>query len=183
MIDAREPVARLDRRMMSHVRPGERVLWSARPSLVGLLPILGYAVAAVVGIGVAAYFGFDEPGALLTGSAGVVVAVGGVLVETARRYVRLRFTTFVVTDQRFYAITSFLETNVRAIPLARATAVSMRQGLAGKLFGFWHARISTYGEEQTRALDIPAIRDGQGLLREVSAGMRRGANVGWLRGD
>lgn len=166
----------------AHLRPGERVLWTARPSLIGLLPILAYALAGVAGILVSAYLGFEEPGAILAGSAGLVLAVGGVLVESVRRFIRLKFTVFVVTDERFYAITSFLETNVRSVPLARATRVSLRQGLAGRVLGFWNARIGTYGEG-ARGLDIPAIRDGEGLLREVSAGMRRGANVGWLRGD
>lgn len=182
-LPAKEAVGRLDAIVISHVRPDERVLWSARPSLVGLLPVFGYAFAGVAGIVVAGYFGFEEPGAIVTGSAGALLAVGGVLVETARRFVRLRFTTFVVTDQRFYAITSFLETNVRSIPLERATAVTIAQGFWGTLLGLWRARVGTYGENNARALDIPAIRDGEGLLREVGAGMRRGANVGWLRGD
>ncbi|HVM45265.1 MAG TPA: PH domain-containing protein [Candidatus Thermoplasmatota archaeon] len=166
----------------AHLRPEERVLWSARPSLVGLIPIIAYAVAAFAALVVMRWFGFEEPGAIVRGSAGLALAVLGILVEAARRFVRLRFTTFVVTDERFYSITSFLETNVRSVPLARATRVSLRQGLAGRLLGFWNASIATYGEG-ARALDIPAIRDGEGLLREMSAGLRRGANVGWLRGD
>lgn len=167
---------------MDHLRPGERVLWAARPSLVGIVPIFFYATVALAGLYATNYFGIEEPGRILRGSAGLVVAVGGILIETARRFVRLRFTTFIVTDSRFYAITSFLETNVRSVPLARATRVSVHQGLAGRVLGFWNARIGTYGEG-ARGLDIPAIRDGEGLLREVSAGLRRGANVGWLQGD
>jgi len=172
----------LERWQLAHVRADERVLWSARPSLVGLVPIVLYFMAAFAGLWLTRYLGVEDPGAIVRGSAGLVLAIGGILIETGRRFVRLRFTTFVVTDQRFYSITSFLETNVRSIPLARASAVTVRQGLAGRIFGFWNARIATYGEEG-RALDIPAIRDGEGLLREVSAGMGRGANVGWLRGD
>lgn len=158
------------------------MLWSARPSLVGLVPIVGYTLLAFVGLGASSYFGFEQPGTILRGSAGFALAVIGILVETARRFVRLRFTTFVVTHERFYSITSFLETNVRSVPLGKATRVSLRQGLAGRALGFWSARIGTYGEGAS-VLDVPAIRDGEGLLREVGAGMRRGANVGWLRGD
>lgn len=162
-----------------HVRPGETVLWSARPSLVGLVPILASMLAAILGLALSTIYGLQTP-SLLAGAPALVLAIGGIFVETARRFVRLRFTTFVVTDARVYSITSFLETNARSIPLSRATHVSLRQGLAGRVFGFWSARISTYGEGG-RALEIPAIRDGGGLLREMSAGMRRGANVAWLR--
>jgi uncharacterized membrane protein YdbT with pleckstrin-like domain len=163
-----------------HVRPGETVLWHARPSLIGLLPILTYAAAAFVGIGVSTYYGIEDPGAIFRGSAALTLAVIGVLFESVRRFIRLRFTIFVVTDERFYAITSFFETNARSVPLSRATHVSLRQGVAGRILGFWHAHVSTYGTG-ARGLDIPAIRDGEGLLREMSAGMRRGANVAWLR--
>lgn len=165
----------------AHVPAGERILWSARPSLVGLVPILVYAALALLGIGLSRYYGVDEPGLVFRGSAALVVAVGGVLVEATRRFIRLRFTTFVVTDQRFYAITSFFETNARSIPLSRATHVALRQGPFARALGLWNAQISTYGARSERRLEIPAIRDGEGLLRELSAGMRRGANVAWLR--
>lgn len=165
---------------LRHVRPEETVLWWARPSLVGLVPILAWMVAATAGLVVATAYGLESPSLLFAGAPALVLAIGGILVETARRFIRLRFTTFLVTEERIYAITSFFETNARSIPLSRATHVSVRQGLAGLVFGFWSARISTYGEGG-RALEIPAIRDGDGLLRETSAGMRRGANVAWLR--
>lgn len=164
----------------AHVRPGEAVLWWARPSLVGLLPIFAYSAFGIVGLLAFSYFGFEEPGTILRGTPALVLGIGGVLVETARRFVRLRFTTFIVTDQRFYAITSFVETNARSVPLSRATHVSLSQGIFGRALGFWHAHVSTYGQGE-RGLDIPAIRDGEGLLREMSAGQRRGANVAWLR--
>lgn len=163
-----------------HVRPEETVLWHARPSLIGLVPILAYAGAALAAIGISTYYGIEDPGAIFRGSAALVLAVAGVLFGSVRRFIRLRNTIFVVTDERFYAITSFFETNARSVPLSRATHVLLRQGVAGRLLGFWHAHVSTYGKGE-RGLDIPAIRDGEGLLREMSAGMRRGANVAWLR--
>lgn len=169
--------------MREHVRPGERIVWKARPSLVGLVPILASGLGAIAFLATTAYLGIDEPGVVLRGTPALVVAVLGVLLGTGRRFIQLRFTTFVVTDERFYAITSFLETNARSVPLARMSGVSLRQGVFGRVLGLWHARIATYGEGE-RALDLPAIRDGEGLLREASAGMRRGANVAWLtRGD
>jgi uncharacterized membrane protein YdbT with pleckstrin-like domain len=163
-----------------HVRPGETILWSARPSLVGIIPILLSGGGAVVAITLAAWFGVEDPTSFLRGTPALVLAVGGVLVQTVRRFVKLRFTTFVITDKRIYSISSFLETDARSIPLARASGVSVKQGVFGRVLGFWNGRIATYGEEG-RALDIPAIRDGEGLLREASTGLRRGANVAWLR--
>lgn len=171
------PLGKLARQ---HVRSGETILWQARPSLVGLLPIVLSALGAIGGVMLGAYFQVEAPTSFLRGTPAIVLGVAGVLVETIRRYIRLRFTIFIVTDQRFYSITSFLETNARSFPVSRATAVTVRQGVAGRLFGFWNARIHTYGQGE-RALEIPAIRDGEGLLREARAGIRRGANVAWLR--
>lgn len=131
-------------------------------------------------LGVSTFYGFESPGTVFRGTPALILAVGGIMVETARRFIKLRFTTFVVTNERFYSITSFLETDARSIPLSRATHVSVRQGLAGRALGFWNARVSGYGRRE-RGVDIPAIRDGEGLLRELGRGMRRGANVAWLR--
>lgn len=168
-----------------HVRPGERVVWVARPSLVGLLPILASALAAFAGLAVATYYGFEDPTAFVSGAPAFVLALLGIVAQAVRRFVQLRFTTFVVTDARFYAITSFLTTNARSVPLSRASHVSLHQGPFARMLGLWTARVSTYrGEregQEARALLIPAIRDGKGLLREMSLGMRRGANIAWLR--
>lgn len=167
-----------------HVRPGERVLWEARPSMVGLVPILLSALGAIAGLAATTYFRVDQPGLLLTGVPALVVAVLGILAESGRRFLRLRFTSYLVTEERLYVVTSFVSTDVRAVPLARASRVSVRQGIFGRALGFWSAEVTTYDagrEREQRAVSIPAIRDGPGLLQHVSAGLRRNANVAWLR--
>lgn len=166
----------------AHLRPDERVRWWARPSLVGIVPILASSVAAVSYLVASVLFDLEQPG-LLTGAPALLLAAAGILVEFVRRFVKLRYTGYVVTDDRLYEITSFLTTNARSIPLSKATHVAVRQGLFGRLFGYWSARVSGYKSE-AGAVELPAIRDGEGLLREASAGLRRGANVSWLlRGD
>jgi uncharacterized membrane protein YdbT with pleckstrin-like domain len=126
--------------------------------------------------------GLEEPGPF-QGAPALLLAVAGLVAEFARRFTQLRFTTFVVTGERFYAITTFLTTDVRSVPFSRVSQVSLRQGLAGRLLGFWSARIGVTGEEKG-ALRVPAIRDGERLLREVLEGQRRGADAAWLlRGD
>lgn len=168
----------------AQLRPGEEVVWWARPSLVGLVPILASTLFGVAFVVVTSTYGYQQPSVLsLTGTPALLVALGGVLLESARRFVKLRFTTYVITRERFYAITSFLETNARGVPLARMTSVALRQGLAGRLFGFWSATLGVYGEGRG-VVQVLAIRDGEGLLREASEGQRRGANAAWLlRGD
>lgn len=177
------PVVRAPAWAESHLRPGEEVLWWTRPSLYGLAPILTSAALGVLVLYLTVRFDVREPGAILTGTPAVVLAVGGILVEAARKFVRLRYTTFIITRERIYAITTFLTTNARSVPLSRASLVTVRQGPAGRLLGFWHAHVTTYGDG-AQSIAIPAIRDGEGLLRQASAGLRRGANASWLlRGD
>lgn len=168
--------------VLPHLRPGETPRWWGRPSLVGLVPIAASLLAGVAYLVATQRLGLEEPGPL-QGTAALVVALAGLLAEAARRFTRLRFTTFVVTDERFYAITTFLATDVRAVPFSRVSHVALRQGPAGALLGFWSARIGVTGEEKG-ALRVPAIRDGESLLREVLEGQRRGADAAWLlRGD
>lgn len=165
----------------AHLRPGERVRWWGRPSLVGLAPILASAAGGAAYLALSVWLRVEEPG-LLTGAPALVVAVLGLLLETGRRFARLRFTTFVVTDERFYAITSFFETDVKSVPLGRVSHVSMRRGVSGALLGFWTARVGVHGAEG--ALAVPAMRDADALLRELSEGQRRAADAAWLlRGD
>lgn len=166
-----------------HLRPGEEVVWWCRPSLYGLAPILASAALGGLLLYLSVRFDVREPGALFTGTPALLLAIGGILVEAARKFVRLRYTTFVITRERLYAITTFLTTNARSVPLSRASLVTVRQGPVGRLLGFWTAHVTTYGEGGQR-MEVPAIRDGEGLLREASLGMRRGANASWLlRGD
>ena len=149
---------------------------------MGLVPIVASLVGGVGYLVVAQAVGFEEPGPF-RGAPALAIAVVGLAAEFARKFTRLRFTTFVVTSERFYAITTFLTTDVRSVPFSRVSHVSLRQGLAGTLLGFWSARIGVTGEE-VGALSIPAIRDGERLLREVAEGQRRGSDAAWLlRGD
>ncbi len=169
-----------------HVRQGERVLWWARPSLVGLVPRLMAALLAIVPIVV---FGVTYPAfgpardviaAIIPGFLLAGIALG---VPVVRDFVRLRFTVYLVTDQRFVSVNSFLTTTVESLPLSRISVVSFRQGILTRFFGLWTARVSSYGRAG-KILEIPAIPDGERLLSEVGAGLGRGANASWLlRGD
>lgn len=167
-----------------HLRPGEVLLWTTRPSLYGLVPIFATTLAAAAGIVVPIYLGIeDRPAASLLASTTFLFAFGGLLVEFVRKFVRLRYTVFAITKDRFYSVTSFFSTTVKSVPLSRVTHVTLHQGVVARMFGLWSAKVSAYGEAGT-ALDIPAIKDGERLLGEASAGLGRGANAHWLvRGD
>lgn len=165
--------------VQAHLRPGEEALWWARPSLVGLVPILSSAVVTAALLLVSEHFGIREPGSLLEGTPALVLALGGLFVETVRRFLRLRYTSFVLTRDRVYVVTTVFTADVRSVPLSRLSVVDVRQGPFGRALGYWSATLSTYGSEE-RAVRMPAIRDGPGLLREAGAGLRRGANASWL---
>lgn len=167
-----------------HLRPGEAIVWGARPSLFGLAPIVASAVASIVGIVVPIAIGLeDSPAASILASTTFLLAFAGLAAGVVRRFVHLRFTVFVITRERFYSVTSFFTTTVRSVPLSRVTLVTLHQGFIPRLFDLWSARVTAYGEAGA-TLDIPAIRDGEGLLEQASAGLDRGANAAWiLRGD
>lgn len=168
--------------VLTHLRPGENVLWWARPSLAGLVPITASALGGAVLLVVTHRLGIEDPGPL-QGASALVVAALGLLFEFGRRLAQLRFTTFVVTDRHLYSITTFLTTDARSVPLSRVSHVALRQGPFAMLLGLWSARVGLYGEG-ARHLALPSIRDGDGLLRELSGGQRRGCDAAWLlRGD
>lgn len=167
----------------AHLRPGEAALWWAKPSRFGLAPIALSTLVGALAIGATAYYGIERPGALVTGLPAIILAVGGLLIELGRQVMRLLFASYVITDERLYVITSFIETDVRTVPLARVSRVTLRQGPLARVFGLWTARVAAYGEARA-SVQVQAIRDGDGLLRETSAGMTRSARADWLvRGD
>jgi uncharacterized membrane protein YdbT with pleckstrin-like domain len=150
---------------------------------VGLVPIVASLLVGAAYLVATQALGIEEPGPF-QGAPALALAVAGLVAEFVRRFTRLRFTTFVVTDERFYAITTFLTTDVRSVPFSRVSHVSLRRGLTGSLLGFWSARVGVTGGQEKGALRVPAIRDGERLLREVAEGQRRGADAAWLlRGD
>lgn len=168
---------------IEHLRPGEAPRWWARPSMVGIVPILASTVAAVAAIVASYAWGFDQPGLILTGIPALVLALGGLLIRGGQRFVRLRSTSYVVTRDRLYVITSRLTSDVKTVPLARVTRVSLQQGPLGRALGYWSAEVRAFGSEASHVV-VPAIRDGQGLLDELGSGMDRSANANWLlRGD
>lgn len=167
----------------AHLHEGEEPLWWARPSLLGVVPILAGAALTAAGTVAAARYGFEPPTPFVEGSAALVLALVGLAFETARRFLRLRFTSYVVTTERIYVVTSFLETHVRAVPVARLARAALRQGPVARLFGLWTARLGTHGDERG-AVEIASVRDGAALLAAVATAQRRGADASWLlRGD
>lgn len=175
----REPVPAW---VLAHLRPGEEPLYWCRPSMVGILPIFASTVAGI-GILVAQHmWGLESPG-LVQGQPALVLAVLGLAGGFVRQLARLRFTTYVVTRERFYALTTFLARDAKSVPLSRVSTVSLRRGVMGWLLGYWSARVGLYGEEK-HGIDVPAVREGARLLDELAAGQRRASDAAWLlRGD
>lgn len=167
----------------AHLRPGESPVWWAKPSLLGVFPILLSTAVGVIVLLVSIRMGIEDPAAFVTGAPAIILALGGLAIELARRIVRLVFASYVITRDRLYVITSFLTTDVRSVPLSRVSRVVVRQGVLARVFGLWTAHVTAYGEAKT-SVQVLAIRDGVGLLREAQAGTARGANADWLvRGD
>ena len=127
------------------------------------------------------YFGFEQPGISLPGTPALVLTVGGVLVKTVRRFFRLRFTTYVITDERLYCDLQLPRDERPEHPaLARH---ARREDVKASRGARWDSGTATWArtDKEERAVDIPAIRDGPGLMREAAGALRRGANVAWLR--
>lgn len=167
-----------------HLRAGERAVWWARPARAGALAILAYTtITAAVLVG-SYRAGFDSPGILLEGAPALVVALLGVLLEAGRRLTRLLRTSYVVTDDRLYVVTSRFATDVQAIPLSRLARVELRQSPLGRLLGYWSAEVRAYGEAERSRVVVRAIADGPGLFGQLSVGLERAARASWVvRGD
>lgn len=168
--------------VLANLRPGEEPLYWCRPSMIGILPIFASTVAGITILVAQHTWGLESPG-LVQGQPALVLAVMGLTGGFVRQLARLRFTTYVVTRERFYALTTFFARDAKSVPLSRVSTVSVRRGAMGWLLGYWSARVGLYGEERS-AIQMPAIREGARLLDELAAGQRRASDAAWLlRGD
>lgn len=166
----------------AHLGPGERARWWARPASAGVAAVLLSGSVAVGATIVSFALGYSRGGLLLTGAPALVVALGGVVLEVARRVLRLLRTSYVVTDERLYVLTSRFTTDLQVVPLAAIARVELRQGPLGRLFGYWSARVGTHGEAARPRVLVRAIEDGPGLLEQLSRGAAENAQPEWILG-
>lgn len=164
----------------AHLRPGEDARWWGRAAPAGVLAVLAYAAVTTAAIVISYVYGFERGGLILTGAPALVVAVAGILFESARRVARLLRTSYVVTDERLYVITARFATDVQVVPLARVARIELRQGPLGRLLRYWTADVRAYGEEERGRVRVRAVRDGPGLLGQLGRGATENARASWL---
>lgn len=165
----------------AHLQPGEAPRWWGRPTAAGVAAVaLSGALTVTVLVG-SFLLGFDAPGLVLTGAPALSVAVAGALFETGRRVARLLRTSYVVTEERLYVITSRFTTDVQSVPLERLARVEVRQSPLGRALGYWTLRVRAQGANEKTQVSIRAVRDGAGLADELARSYDRTANLAWLR--
>jgi putative membrane protein len=129
-----------------HLHPAEIVL----AALENLREIL---IAAVVGLLVGGGAGGMPP------LAGVMLALGGVVVAAVVGYVRWRHTTYLVAGEALHFRRGVISPDETSVPLGRIQALDSTQGPVQRLFGVQELHVQTAGGGS----------EGEIVLRAVSA--------------
>jgi putative membrane protein len=129
-----------------HLHPAEILL----AALENLREIL---IAAVVGLLVGGGAGGMPP------LAGVMLALGGVVVAAVVGYVRWRHTTYSVAGEALHFRRGVISPDETSVPLARIQALDSTQGPVQRLFGVQELHVQTAGGGS----------EGEIVLRAVSA--------------
>ena len=129
-----------------HLHPAEIVL----AALENLREIL---IAAVVGLLVGGGAGGMPP------LAGVMLALGGVVVAAVVGYVRWRHTTYSVAGEALHFRRGVISPDETSVPLGRIQALDSNQGPVQRLFGVQELHVQTAGGGS----------EGEIVLRAVSA--------------
>ncbi|HLE47543.1 MAG TPA: PH domain-containing protein [Candidatus Thermoplasmatota archaeon] len=149
------------------VRPGERVLWQGKPTL---LVLVRQTIGLVVGV---FFFGIFSGGWLFDRSGGGAAAQGPLLfllplfivfvtIIVFLNLLRLRRTHYVLTDQGVYTRTGIIGHTVIQTTFDKITDISLKQDVIGRILGFASLHVNTAGsntapvqmEGLRRAIDI-----------------------------
>lgn len=132
---------------------GERHLHPAEIVLAALENLREILIAAVVGLLVGGGAGGMPP------LAGVMLALGGVVVAAVVGYVRWRHTTYSVAGEALHFRRGVISPDETSVPLGRIQALDSTQGPVQRLFGVQELHVQTAGGGS----------EGEIVLRAVSA--------------
>lgn len=103
-------------------------------------------------------------------------AAVAVLQRTGRAFVDVYFTQYVVTDQRLYSVTAFLERKVKVVPFEKVTNLQVRRSPLQHLLGVAEIRVVAYGVRGTQ-LELRGLRHPRALFEGLNRDVRRHSSV------
>jgi putative membrane protein len=141
-----------------HLHPAEIVL----AALENLREIL---IAAVVGLLVGGGAGGMPP------LAGVMLALGGVVVAAVVGYVRWRHTTYSVAGEALHFRRGVISPDETSVPLGRIQALDSTQGPVQRLFGVQELHVQTAGGGSEGEIVLRAVSDAAASDLHAAAGL------------
>jgi putative membrane protein len=141
-----------------HLHPAEIVL----AALENLREIL---IAAVLGLLVGGGAGGMPP------LAGVMLALGGVVVAAVIGYVRWRHTTYSVAGEALHFRSGVISPDETSVPLGRIQAVDATQGPVQRLFGVQELHVQTAGGGSEGEIVLRAVSEAAASELRAIAGL------------
>ena len=141
-----------------HLHPAEIVL----AALENLREIL---IAAVVGLLVGGGAGGMPP------LAGVMLALGGVVVAAVVGYVRWRHTTYSVAGEALHFRRGVISPDETSVPLGRIQALDSNQGPVQRLFGVQELHVQTAGGGSEGEIVLRAVSAAAAVELHAAAGL------------
>jgi len=141
-----------------HLHPAEIVL----AALENLREIL---IAAVLGLLVGGGAGGMPP------LAGVMLALGGVVVAAVIGYVRWRHTTYSVAGEALHFRSGVISPDETSVPLGRIQAVDATQGPVQRLFGVQELHVQTAGGGSEGEIVLRALSEAAASELRAIAGL------------
>jgi putative membrane protein len=141
-----------------HLHPAEVVL----AALENLREIL---IAAVVGLLVGGGAGGMGP------FAGLMFALGGVVVAAVIGYVRWRHTTYSVAGEALHLRRGVISPDETSVPLGRVQAIDANQGPVQRLFGVQELHVQTAGGGSEGEIVLRAVSDAAASELRAIAGL------------
>jgi Bacterial PH domain len=167
----------------SALQPGEHALTYQRPSGRLVVAEVLQTIAVVGGTLLIQWLvyeilhrltGYSDPEVAAEGFGYSALGIEAVflLPRVFRAWIHVAFTEYVLTDQRIYARTEFISTDLRVMPYERVTLLVIRRSFVEWLLGISSLQVRAYGHlrEQVR---LRGLKDPRPLFRAARDGLVR----------
>jgi uncharacterized membrane protein YdbT with pleckstrin-like domain len=160
-------------RPLAQLRPSSRLLWAEilqAVTVVGLTLLIPFVIAeSLSGL-------TGEPASEFAAATFGASAIGAELLflgpRIIRAWIQVTFTEYTLTNERIYARTEFLSTDLRVIPYERVTLILVRRNLVERLFGIAQIHVRAYGDVQQQ-VRLRGLRDPWPFYGWARDGLRR----------
>lgn len=156
---------------IAHMRPSKRLFWGEVIQTIALIGPTILLSSLLAGGPAPPEFGASPFAFLTFGTGAVFFEILFLGPRVVRAWIHVRFTEYVLTNDRIYSRTEFLSTDLRVVPYERVMMLVVRRNLMECMLGIAQIHVRAYGDEEQH-LRLRGLRDPWPLFLRTREALR-----------